>query len=47
MDNIKMDLREVKFEDVDLIYLAHDMDWWWALVTVVMNIWIPKRQGIS
>jgi hypothetical protein len=29
-DNIKLNLREIGFEDVDLIHMAQDMDWWWA-----------------
>jgi hypothetical protein len=31
-DNIKMDLREIWFWDVDWIHLAQDMDRWRALV---------------
>jgi hypothetical protein len=31
-DNIKMDLRERGFEDVDWIHLAQDKDMWWDLV---------------
>jgi hypothetical protein len=37
-DNIKMDLREIGFGDVDWIDLAQDRDWWWALVNTVMNL---------
>jgi hypothetical protein len=36
-DNIRMDLREIGW-DVDWIYLAQNMDRWWALVNVVMNL---------
>jgi hypothetical protein len=32
-DNIKMDLREIGFGDVDLIH--------WALVSMVMNLRVP------
>jgi hypothetical protein len=37
-DNIKMDLREIGFGDVDLIHLAQDRDRWRALVNMVMNL---------
>jgi hypothetical protein len=40
-DNIKMDLRETRFGDVDWIHLAQDRDRWWALVNTVMNLWVP------
>jgi hypothetical protein len=40
-DNIKMDLREIVFGDVDWIHLAQDKDRWWALVNTVMNLRVP------
>jgi hypothetical protein len=40
-DNIKMDLREIGFGDVDWIHLAQDRDRWRALVNMVMNLWVP------
>jgi hypothetical protein len=40
-DNIKMDLRETGFGDVEWIHLAQDRDKWWALVNTVMNLWVP------
>jgi hypothetical protein len=40
-DNIKMDLREIGFGDVDWIHWAQDMDRWWALVNMVMNLRVP------
>jgi hypothetical protein len=40
-DNIKMDLREMGFGDMDWIHLAQDRDRWRALVNTVMNLWVP------
>jgi hypothetical protein len=40
-DNIKMDLQEVGYRDVDWIMLAQDRDMWRALVNVVMNLRAP------
>jgi hypothetical protein len=40
-DNIKMDLRETGFEDVDWIHWAQDRDRWRALVNTVMNLPVP------
>jgi hypothetical protein len=40
-DNIKMDLRETGFGDVDWIHWAQDRDRWWALVNTVMNHRVP------
>jgi hypothetical protein len=40
-DNIKMDIREIGFGDVDWIHLAQDRDRWRALVNTVMNLWVP------
>jgi len=42
--NIKMDLQEVGFGDVDWIELAQDKDRWRSLATAVMN---HKIRGIS
>jgi hypothetical protein len=40
-DNIKMDLREMGFGDVDWIQWAQDRDRWRALVNMVMNLRVP------
>jgi hypothetical protein len=40
-DNIKMDLREVGWEDIDWIDLAQDRDRWQALVYTVINLRVP------
>jgi hypothetical protein len=46
-DNIKMDLRETEFEDVDWIHLARDRNTWRALVNTVMNLRVLYNAGIS
>jgi hypothetical protein len=40
-DNIKMDLREIGFEDVDWIHWAQYRDRRRALVNTVMNLRVP------
>jgi len=40
-DNIKMDLQEVGFEDMDLIDVAQDRDRWRTLVNALMNLRDP------
>jgi hypothetical protein len=40
-DNIKMDLREIGFGDVDWIHLAQDRDRWRVIVNTVMNLRVP------
>jgi hypothetical protein len=42
-ENIKMDLREIGFRDVDWIHWAQDMDRWRALVNTVMNLRVPQN----
>jgi hypothetical protein len=39
-DNIKMGVREIGWEVEDWLCLAQDKDEWWALVSMVMNIWV-------
>jgi hypothetical protein len=40
-EDIKMDLREIGFGDVDWINWAQVRDRWRALVNTVMNLWVP------
>jgi len=46
-DGIKLDLQEVGGGCGDWLELAQDRDRWWALVSMVMNIQVPKMRGIS
>jgi hypothetical protein len=38
VDSIKIDLREIGWDDMDWIELAEDRDQWRALVNTVMNL---------
>jgi hypothetical protein len=38
VDNIKIDLRGIGWDDVDWIDLAQDRDQWRALVNMVINL---------
>jgi hypothetical protein len=40
-DNIRMDLREIGWEDVDWMHLNQDRDQWGAVVNAVMNLRVP------
>jgi len=40
-DIIKINLQEVECRGMNWIKLAQDRDRWWALVTAVMNLWVP------
>jgi hypothetical protein len=44
-DNIKMDLREIRWDGMDWIDVAQDKDQWRALVNTVMNLRIPQNAG--
>ena len=46
-DNIKMNFQEVGGGCGDWMELAQDRDRWRALVSTVMNLWVPKMRGIS
>jgi len=39
--NIKRDLKEIKWEGVDWVHLAHDRAQWWAVLNTVMNLRVP------
>jgi hypothetical protein len=41
VDNIKMDLREIKWDGVDWIDRAYNRDQWKALVNTVLKLRVP------
>jgi hypothetical protein len=41
VDDIKMDLREIGWDDMNWIELAQGRDQWRALVNTVMNLRVP------
>jgi hypothetical protein len=41
VDNIKMNLREIRWDGIDWIDLAQNRDQWRALVNAVMNLRVP------
>jgi hypothetical protein len=43
--NIKIDLRDIKWDGMDCIDLAQDRDQWRTLVNTVMNLRIPYNAG--
>jgi hypothetical protein len=45
VDNIKIDLREIGWDGMDWMDLAHDRDQWRAVVNTVMNLRVPENAG--
>jgi hypothetical protein len=41
VNNVKIDVREIGWDDMDWIDLAQDRDRWRALVNTVMNLRVP------
>jgi hypothetical protein len=44
-DNIRMDLVEVGWGDLDWFGLAHNRDRWRALVNLILNFRVPQNAG--
>jgi hypothetical protein len=45
LDNIRMDLIEMGWGDMDWVGLAEDSDMWKALVNSVLNLRVPQNAG--
>jgi hypothetical protein len=45
-DNIKTDLKEIGWVNVDWINLAQDEEQWRCLVNIIMNPWVPQSARI-
>jgi hypothetical protein len=45
VDNITMNLREIRFGNVDWIHLTQDRDRWRTLVNTVMSLQVPLNAG--
>jgi hypothetical protein len=41
MGGIKIHLKKFGCEDVDWVHLTQDRVKWYALVNMVMNLWVP------
>jgi len=39
--NVRMGLREMRWKGVDWVHLGQDRDQWWAVVNMVINLWVP------
>jgi len=44
-DSIRMNLREIEWEDVDWMQLAQDRVQWRAVVYMVINLRVPRKAG--
>ena len=45
-DNIKVDLKGIRWDSMDWIHLAQDRDQWQAVMNIVMNLWVTPNSGI-
>jgi hypothetical protein len=43
-DNMRMDIREIRWETVEWILLAQDRDQWQAFVNTIMNLRVHERR---
>jgi hypothetical protein len=46
MDNIKVNLRKIGWDDVDWIHMTQDRDQWKALVNTAMNLRAQKKYNV-
>jgi hypothetical protein len=40
VENVTINLREIRWDDMDWIDLSQDREQWIALVNTVMNLWV-------
>jgi hypothetical protein len=45
VDNIRVDLEEVGWSDVDWSSSGYDRNRWRALVNSVLSLWVPQNAG--
>jgi hypothetical protein len=45
VDNIKMDVNEIRYDYIDWTHVAQDTDYWRALITTVMNLGVPLTKA--
>jgi hypothetical protein len=45
VDNIKIDLGEIEWDDMDWIDMGQDRDQWRVLVNTVLNLRVPQNAG--
>jgi hypothetical protein len=41
LKNVKIDIGEIVWGDMDWIHLSQDMDQWRAVMNMVNNTWVP------
>jgi hypothetical protein len=44
-DKVKMNLKEIGWEDLDWVHLTQDKDQWRGLMNTVMNLRVPLNVG--
>jgi len=40
-----MDLKRIKWDGLGWIQLTENRHQWWAIVNMVMNLWVPLKAG--
>jgi hypothetical protein len=44
-DNIKIDLKVTDYDRIDWIHLAQGREEWWAVLLIVINLWVLHTAG--